>query len=38
LALLYYATPIIMTGLAVGFRVQDRTVNIGANGQFPRRP
>lgn len=31
---LYYATPIIMTGLAVGFAFKTGLFNIGASGQF----
>lgn len=31
---LYYATPIIMTGLAVGFAFKTGLFNIGATGQF----
>ena len=32
--MLYYATPIIMTGLSVGFAFQTGLFNIGAPGQF----
>ena len=32
--MLYYATPIIMTGLSVGFANQTGLFNIGASGQF----
>ena len=31
---LYYATPIILTGLSVGFAFKTGLFNIGANGQF----
>ena len=31
---LYYATPIIMTGLSVGFAFKTGLFNIGASGQF----
>ena len=31
---LYYATPILMTGLAVGFAFQTGLFNIGASGQY----
>ncbi|MCL2820253.1 MAG: ABC transporter permease [Oscillospiraceae bacterium] len=31
---LYYATPIIMTGLSVGFAMKTGLFNIGASGQF----
>ena len=31
---LYYATPLIMTGLSVGFAFQTGLFNIGASGQF----
>lgn len=33
-AIFYYATPIIMTGLAVGFAFKTGLFNIGASGQF----
>lgn len=32
--LFYYATPLLMTGLAVGFAFQTGLFNIGASGQF----
>ena len=31
---LYYATPLIMTGLSVGFASKTGLFNIGASGQF----
>ncbi|MPN61079.1 hypothetical protein SDC9_208813 [bioreactor metagenome] len=32
--MIYYATPIIMTGLSVGFAFKTGLFNIGASGQF----